>query len=62
LELRTNDTAHNFRGDLRLTCVTAGNRTGGLNKNLETLYVFLKQAKPDMALSLEQLTFLYKGY
>ena len=42
LELLTNKTSNTFRGDVRLTCTTAGISTGGLTKNLETLYEFLK--------------------
>ena len=66
LELLTNETAHNFQhdvqGDVRLTCVTAGDSTGGLTKNLETLHGFLQQAKPDLKLTLAQLTSMFKGY
>jgi hypothetical protein len=61
LKLLTNDTAHNFDGVVRLTCATAGNRTGGLKKNLEALNEFFKQAKPDFELTLAQLTLMYKG-
>ena len=62
LDLLTNDTAHNFEGAIRLTCATAGNRTGGLKKNLETLYGFLQQAKPDLELTLTQLTLMFNGF
>ena len=62
LALLTGNTAHDFSGDVRLTCATAGDRSGGLKKNLETLYEFLKQAKPDFDLSLEELILMFKGY
>ena len=66
LELLTNETAHNFQhdvqGDVRLTCATAGDRTGGLKKNLETLHGFLQHAKPDLELTLDQLTSMFNGY
>ena len=62
LELLTNKTAHDVQGNVRLTCATAGISTGGLKKNLQTLYEFLKQAKPDLGLSVEQLTSMFKGY
>ena len=66
LELLTNKTAHNFQydfqGGVRLTCATAGNGTGGLKRNLETLHGFLQQAKPDLNLSLDQLTNMFKRY
>ena len=62
LALLTGNTAHDFSGDVRLTCATAGISTGGLKGNLETLHVFLKQAKPDFDLSLDQLTLMFKGF
>ena len=66
LELLTNETAHNFQhdvqGDVRLTCATAGVSTGGLKKNQQTLYGFLRQAKPGLELTLVQLTFMFKGF
>jgi hypothetical protein len=62
LELLTNNTTKTFRGEVRLTCATAGNRTGGLKKNLEALNEFLKQAKLELGLSLEELTIMFKGY
>ena len=62
LELLTNKTSNTFRGDVRLTCATAGNKTGGRNKNLETLHGFLQQAKPGLELTLAQLTHMFKGY
>ena len=62
LELLTSNTAYTFEGELCLTCATAGDSTGGLTKNLETLHGFLKQAKPDFNLSLEELTLMFKGY
>jgi len=65
LELLTNVNAYDFsdsKGNVILTCATAGNRTGGLKKNLETLHGFLKQAKSDFNLTLEQLTSMFKGY
>ena len=61
LELLTNNTSNTFRGDVRLTCATAGDKTGGLKRNLETLYGFLQQAKPDFELTLAQLTLMFKG-
>ncbi|MBI96018.1 hypothetical protein CL656_02630 [bacterium] len=57
LELLTNKTSKFLRVDVCLTCAT-----GGLTKNLETLHGFLKQAKPDLELTLAQLTLMFKGY
>ena len=61
LELLFN-TTYILEGELCLTCATAGGRTGGLTKNLETLHGFLRQAKPDLELTLVELTYMFKGY
>ena len=62
LKLLTSKTTNTFEGNVILTCATAGYRTGGRNKNRETLHGFLQQAKPDLELTLAQLTSMFKGY
>ena len=55
-ELLTNETANNYSGNLK--CATSHNH----KKNLKTLHDFLKELKPDLEMSLDDLQKTFRGY
>ena len=55
-ELLTNETANNYSGNLK--CATSHNH----KKNLETLHAFLKELKPELEMSLDDLQNTFRGY
>ena len=56
LELLTNKTANDYPANLK--CATSPNH----KKNLKTLYDFLKELKPDLEMSLDNLQKTFRGY
>ncbi|MBT6143479.1 hypothetical protein HOH51_03115, partial [bacterium] len=55
-ELLTNETANNYSGNLK--CATSHNH----KKNLKTLYDFLKELKPELEMSFDNLRTMFGGY
>jgi hypothetical protein len=56
LELLTNKTANDYPANLK--CATSPNH----KKNLKTLHDFLKELKPDLEMSLDDLRKTFRGY